>query len=675
MLASTASDVPVGDEWTFEPKYDGIRVLAFATRDGARLITRNGIDRAPQFPETVKALMQLARRRRRPFVLDGELISRHAAKRGASSFQALQSRWQVGDQHAVARLARESPVDLMAFDLLVEGKQAIIHEPWSERRVRLERLLTKPLPTGLRLGETKQGDGAKLLERAARAGWEGLIAKRVDALYRPGVRTRDWIKLKIVTEQEFVVGGWTEPRRSREHFGSLLLGYWKDGQLIYAGHTGTGFTHATLRDVQARLTRLERPTPAFANPPRTNEPAHWTEPKIVVVVRFTEWTAGGHLRQPVFMGVRDDKEAADVGREPMSMQKRVPRGAKVERASSSTRTSRSAAKEKSVVEQLEHIERGGGKNVIDFGARRTLEVTNLDKVYFPKARLTKGHVMRYYAATAPLILPLIADRPLVLKRFPDGLTKSGSAFFQQSAPDHTPGGVRVERVHTADGIEPRLVGGDLATLLYCVQIGALEVNPWHSRIGSLNYADYTILDLDPGRAASFAAVVHAALWIREVMDALGIAGVVKTSGGRGMHVYLPLPARTTFKAARTVADIIAHHVHAAHPAETTLLRPLKDRPPNAVYLDVGQNDRGKSVAAAFSLRAREPAPVSTPLDWDELNDRLDPRSFTIDSVLPDVQRRAELWRAGLRRPIRLERLTRSGTGKRAKSARRSRSAA
>lgn len=672
MLASTASEVPRGGDWTFEPKYDGMRVLAYATRDAVRLITRNGIDRALQFPEVVHALTVLARRRRRPFVLDGEIIVRRHAPAGGSAFQALQGRWHVTDLTAVARHANTSPVDLVAFDALVDGERSVVHEPWRDRRVRLERLLRAPLPVGLRLGESSAGDGAKMLERAARSGWEGIIAKRIDAPYLPGVRTRDWIKLTVVHEQEFVVGGWTEPRASREHFGALLLGYWKDGELIYAGHTGTGFTRETLGDLQRRLTSLERKTSPFADAPRTNQRAHWTRPSMVVVVRFTEWTADGRLRHPVFMGLRDDKNAADVGREPLSMQKRKPHQAKSAKRRTAAKPIESA---QSVAAQLERLERERRSGTIVTAPRAKLAVTSLDKVYFPRARLTKGHVMRYYSAVAPVMLPLIAERPLVLRRYPDGITKEGTAFYQQKAPETTPRGVRVEKVRTADGIEPRIVGGDLTTLLYTVQIGAIEVNPWHSRVGSLLYADYTILDLDPGTNASFSDVVLAARWVHDVIRELGVTGSVKTSGSRGIHVYLRLPARTSFKASRTVADIIAHRVAAVHPEETTLVRPLKERPPNAVYLDVGQNDRGKSVAAPFSLRAREPGPVSTPLAWEELTATLDPTKFTMDSVLRDAKRRADLWNDGLRRPISLQRLTTPPVTSRAAGTRRARSAA
>ncbi len=275
MLAGTASEVPAGNGWTFEPKYDGMRVVAHVARDEVRLVTRNGIDRAPQFPEVVDALRDLALRHRRAFVLDGEIIVRRRVANGASPIEALQARWHVSDMEAVARHANHTPVDLVAFDILVDGDERVTTEPWASRRVRLERLLGARHTLGVRLAQTAKGDGARTLQRAAKRGWEGIIAKRVDAPYRPGIRTRDWLKLKVVNEQEFVVGGWTEPRRSREHFGALLLGSWKDGELLYAGHTGTGFTRETLKEPERRLTRIDRKTSAFAVAPRTNEPAHW----------------------------------------------------------------------------------------------------------------------------------------------------------------------------------------------------------------------------------------------------------------------------------------------------------------------------------------------------------------------------------------------------------------
>jgi bifunctional non-homologous end joining protein LigD len=313
MLASVGSAVPTGSDWAFEPKYDGIRVLAFAVGDFVSLMTRNDRDKSAQFPEVVEALSALSDHGERSFVLDGEIVARRG--KSLARFQDLQARIGQTSKTIIAGHARNNPATLVAFDVLLIDGDALIMKPWSERRERLETLLKGKLKPGLQLGETITGGGEKLLARAKRAGWEGIMAKRIDSTYTPDVRTRDWRKLKIEGRQEFVVGGWTEPRRSRQHIGSLLLGYWQDGKLIYAGHVGGGFTQETLRSTHALLEPLERKSSPFADEVDTNETAHWTTPKIVVEVKFNEWTADGKLRQPIFLGVRDDKDPKTIVRE------------------------------------------------------------------------------------------------------------------------------------------------------------------------------------------------------------------------------------------------------------------------------------------------------------------------------------------------------------------------
>jgi bifunctional non-homologous end joining protein LigD len=338
MYATIGTEIPRGDGWTFEPKYDGIRVLAFArpidedeiesggtARSGLRrrtqgvhLMTRNGRNKAAQFPEVVDALRSLARRAGRPLILDGEIVALERDRPGR--FQTLQSRMHLQNAEQLAVQARETPAALIAFDILQDGDAALFGEAWAERRRRLERLLRGTRLTNVRLSETTP-DGGRMVERAAAAGWEGIIAKRTTSTYKPGTRSRDWLKLKLQYRAEFVVGGWTEPRKTRQYVGALLLGYYdQQEQLHYVGHMGGGFTHQGLADMYKRLKPLERTTPPFIDPPKTNEPAHWVEPKIVVEVKFSEWTADRKLRQPIFLGVRDDKDALDVGLEGNSLQ-------------------------------------------------------------------------------------------------------------------------------------------------------------------------------------------------------------------------------------------------------------------------------------------------------------------------------------------------------------------
>lgn len=322
MYASVGSAVPPGPDWVFEPKYDGMRVLAFAAPRGRpRLVTRNGADKATQFPEVAAAITALARARGERVVLDGEIVALDARGRPAR-FQQLQGRLHAKDPKTLAANMAATAAALLAFDALQVGRRALVERPWHERRAALEALLASVDATGpLRLGDVVRGTGDEALATARRQGWEGVIAKRRDAVYRPGRRSPDWQKLKIEHRQELVIGGFTEPRRTRPHLGALLLGYYDgDGRFVYAGHTGGGFTHEGLRAMRARLDALERTTPPFADPPRPNEAVHWVRPQIAVEVKFAEWTADGRLRQPIYLGTRDDKDPRSVGREGESVQ-------------------------------------------------------------------------------------------------------------------------------------------------------------------------------------------------------------------------------------------------------------------------------------------------------------------------------------------------------------------
>jgi len=669
MYASVGSEVP-GEGWTFEPKYDGIRVLAYATPTDVKLITRNGKDKALQFPEIVAVLKKLASQSRRSLVLDGEIVALIDGE--PARFQELQSRMHVKDSHMIERLSSSTPAALVLFDILMDGDEVLMKEPWSERRARLLERVGKRVSTQLRITESVQGDGKKMLEKARRQGWEGIIAKRVDSRYEPGTRTRNWLKLKIEFRQEFVVGGYTEPRNSRENIGALLLGYFDHGRFIYVGHTGGGFTRKGLEEMYRRLKPLERKTSPFEETPKTNEMAHWVRPEVVVEVKFSEWTADRRLRQPIFLGVRDDKDPKEVGLEPVSVQKKSPRGGKIAesrtrliiaaRAKTVTKTpprktsrpnpspagARGRIDRASLLDQLTSIEEKGGDGSLDFGGGKALKVSNLDKIFFPREKYTKGDVMRYYTRIADFILPVMLDRPLVLKRFPNGI--DGESFYQQKPSETTPPEVRVEVVETDNGEkQPRIIGGDLLTLLYTIQLGAISVDPWHSRVQSLQYADYTVIDLDPGPRANFARVIQVGRWAKEVIDTLGLNAAIKTSGSTGLHIYLPLPPRTPNEAATLVAQLIATKVADAHPKEATIERFVKARGAATVYVDYLQNIQGKTVASAYSVRAKPGATVSTPLKWNELTDDLDPRTFHLGNAAERFEKIGDVWGEAMRK--------------------------
>ena len=691
MYATIGTGIPTAGDWTYEPKFDGIRVLAFVTPKSVKLVTRNGNDKTTQFPEVVEALRSFGTTMDRSMVLDGEIVALIDGKPGR--FQELQSRMHVKEAATADRHAESTPAAFIAFDLILDGDDVLVHEPWSARRRRLERLWGRRKGKTLILTESVAGDGAAMVERAHRDGWEGVIAKRTDAPYEPGVRSRAWLKLKIEHRQEFVIGGYTEPRNTREHIGALLLGYFDNGRFIYAGHTGGGFTRAGLREMYQRLAPLARRTSPFEETPKTNERANWVTPRIVVEVKFNEWTADGKLRQPIYLGTRDDKDARDVGREPESIaggsgSTRKSATAKAARKKSSTeraasgsvrrpadgdapgrvratakrgsaakkgatrRAAGSAAKSgnratDAIVAQLDEIEGAGGSGTLTLGRGKSLEVSSLGKVFFPKDGVTKGDLMRYYTRVSPWLLPAIADRPLVLKRFPNGIT--GPSFYQQNAPDEAPDVVRIETILNEKNVEQqRVIGGDLPTLLYTIQLGAISVDPWHARVGALEYADYTILDLDPGPRAPFARIVEVARWVLGELKTLGLTGTAKTSGSRGIHVYVPLPAKTTDETALLVAQLIATRVADAHPREATIERSVKARPPATVYVDYLQNIRAKTIASVYSVRAKPGATVSTPLRWSEVVPSLDPREFTVETVPARVRSLGDLWSPAMR---------------------------
>ena len=701
MLASAGSGVPAGGDWVFEPKYDGIRIVALVMDDSVALMTRNGHDKCRQFPEITAALRDLGRRRRRALVLDGEVVALDATGAPAR-FQDLQGRMHLLDVTSVHDRSGSAPAAFVAFDILVDGEELLVDERWDARRARLERVM-KSLPAAvarvLRLSRVSD-DARSLMDEAAERGWEGIMAKRRDCPYESGRRVRHWQKLKMENQQELVVAGWTEPRNSRQHLGALLLGYYdRGGRLVYAGHTGTGFSNRVLEQVYRKLAAVEVKQSPFAAPPKTNQPAHWAKPRYVAEIRFNEWTAGGHLRQPVFLGLRDDKDPRTIVREPPiagvaadgggSDVARRPRrtaaasakkAAKGRAKGSDARTrssrgpgpatsgrgrkgsaarmvpgARALAQAQLVADQLraapaaKHAE-------LQIDRETRLEITNLGKVFFPVPKVTKGQLMEYYAQVSPYLLPALADRPLVLKRYPNGI--GSEAFYQQKAPDKVPPGVRVESV-ADDGIttQRRLIGGDLATLLYIVQLGAVSTDPWHSRVQSVADADYSIVDLDPGPAAKFRRVVQVARWVKEVLDEFGLHAVPKTSGASGIHIVLPLPRRSSYELSVALAELVARRVNEKHPKETTVIRAVKSRPADAVYVDYLQNIRGKTVASVYSARAEAHASVSTPLHWNELTDDLSPHDFTTRNVIARLRAEGDLWAAGMKRQNKLPGLT------------------
>jgi bifunctional non-homologous end joining protein LigD len=678
MLATLAEPPLTGAGLVFEPKYDGIRAIVHVAPDrgGAevRLWSRLGNDKTSQFPSIVRALAAWGTKLEAPVLLDGEIVALDSAGRPAG-FQKLQGRIHLADARDVERIEKHQPVALILFDILRDGTEDVRGLPLTERRARLEKKLKRPDAT-LRLSEQVTRDGRPLHERALAEGWEGLIVKEARGPYQSGRRSPSWRKLKVQNEQEFVIGGWTEPRQTRQHFGALLLGVHEDGKLRYVGHTGTGFDQKELARVWKLLEARKTSESPFSTKFKTNEPAHWVKPELVAQIRFTEWTADQKLRHPVYLGLRDDKRATEVVAEkigppndstPTSNPAQSTRHAarRTQHAARSTqhrarRTHHAARPDTSgVVTQLQALEDARRDGAIELPGGARLGITNPHKLFWPKLKLTKGDLLRYYATVAPFILPAVADRPLVMKRFPNGI--EGAAFYQQrSRIEKPPPEVRIETI--ADEIDPikepdarRFVGGSLITLLYMTQIAAISQDPWFSRVQSPLEADYVALDLDPGDETPFSRVLEVARLVHDELESLKVPSVPKTSGSSGLHVYIPLAPGTTYESGMLFCQIIATVVAGRYPKLATVERTVRARRKGTVYVDYLQNILGKTLATAYSARASSYAGVSTPLTWKEVFDGVDPHDFTIVTAPKRFDEVGDVW-AKLRssRPADLE---------------------
>ena len=665
MLATLpAADPPlVHRDYVYEPKYDGIRAIALVEppRPGgqfaaARLWSRLGNEKTVQFPELVAALGVWGRKLEGPVVLDGEIVALDSEGRPAG-FQRLQNRIHVtvpGYRSAKPlKTPREQPTAFILFDLLHDEHADLRSLALSERRNRLERLIDRHRfpSTALRLSEQVAGDGRALYTRAQAEGWEGLLVKRAKSTYQTGRRSPDWQKLKLTKQDEFVIGGWTQPRGARSYFGSLVLGrYDEAGRLIHAGDVGTGFDGAELERLWKLLKPLAISKSPFDKPPKTLSPAHWVEPRLVAQVRYTEITDDGRLRHPAYLGLRDDK----IAREVMSPARQAsPRATPVKASAKKKRSPARAVRDPladwtpqadQMTAQLDDLERRRKDGRLQLPDGDTLDVTNLQKVFWPGVKYTKGDLIRYYARIAPVLLPVIDDRPLVMKRFPNGIEQP--AFYQHRAPEVYPRGARIEPVAGAD-VPTMFIGGGLKTLLYMAQLASISMDPWFSPLSALDEPDQVAIDLDPQPGATFPQILDVARWVRDELDRLGVPGFPKTSGSEGLHVFIPLPPGTSYEAGMLFCQIVATIVSTKHPKVATIERMVRRRKDGTVYVDYLQNIPGKTLACAYSARASPFAGVSTPLTWAEIDEKISPQDFTIKTIEARVRAVGDLW-AGLR---------------------------
>jgi bifunctional non-homologous end joining protein LigD len=629
-LATLADAAPAGADWLHEIKYDGYRLLAYITSSGVRLLSRNQKDWTARFGAIASAL---SGRGPVPLVVDGEAAVE--LENGVTSFQALQN---------AMRDASRGQLQFFAFDLLWLGGKDVRSEPLLERKERLRAALTGAPPL-IRFSDHVLGRGPAFFERACRAGLEGIISKRANGAYRSG-RGTDWLKVKCVREQEFVIGGFTEPGGSRQGLGALHVGAYDDaGQLVYRGKVGTGFSDATLRDLRRRLNALERGESPFTAGPRgaAARGSHWVEPKLVAQIRFTEWTDDGRLRHPSFEGLREDKDATDV--------KLEQEASTAMKAESSVRRRNASASHTTVSRQTASPQVESARKSKVPAQRRSrkeepatevggVRLTSPSRVVYPADGITKLELARYYERIGEHMLPYIAGRPLTLIRCPDNIEE---CFYQKHVDDNRVYDA-LERVAVREekGVRHYPAVHDVKGLLSLVQLGVVEFHTLGSRRDQLEKPDRFTLDLDPDPALPWERVTRAARAIRTVLTELGLTSFVKTTGGKGLHVVVPLQRRSGWDEVKEFSRRVAGLLREAAPDEYTL-RVSKTRRTGKILLDYLRNARGSVAVEAFSARARPGAPVSLPIGWDELA-RSQPGRHTIRSAPKRVQsRRDDPW--------------------------------
>ncbi|MFL6201040.1 MAG: DNA ligase D [Thermoanaerobaculia bacterium] len=616
-LATLVSDPPRGEEWIHELKFDGYRVLCELEEGKVRIITRNGKDWTDRFGSVAEAIAALPAKEA---LLDGEVAV--LLPNGTTSFQALQNALGGGNEDLV----------YFAFDLLHLDGYDLRPVPLLQRKEALAALLAGHSEGTIRFSDHVQGSGDEFYRHACTHALEGMISKRADLPYQSG-RGKDWVKVKCLKRQEMVIVGFTDPEGSRSGFGALLLAVNDDdGELVFAGKVGTGFNTRTLVDLRKKLGKLERKTPAFKKAPRGAEArrSHWVEPKLVAEVAFTEWTEDGILRHPTFQGLREDKSPSEVVREVAKPTKEVEKKASAPRTVAA-KTARKAMKKAPA-------KRAKKGDVPPLGPERDPEgvteiagvkITNPDRVLYPEQGLTKRELALFYERIQAWILPHLKDRPLTLVRCPSGQGKQ--CFYQKHVSEQFPASIKRVKVEEGPGAEPYGAVDSLSGLISLVQMGVLELHIWGSHLDDIERPDYIVFDLDPDEGLSWERVVEGTLKVREKLEGLGLRTWLKTTGGKGLHVCVPLVRRGEWDEVKAFTKAVVESIVADEPGRYTSKLPKASRK-GKIFIDYLRNGRGATSISAYSTRSRENAPVSAPLFWEELETDVRGNTYTVRTL-------------------------------------------
>jgi bifunctional non-homologous end joining protein LigD len=623
MAATAVTKAPAGSQWLYEVKWDGVRALCLVHNGKLEIYSRRGNRCDAQYPELADLPQHV---NAKTAWLDGEICV--LDENGRSRFELIQPRI-AANPAAAPRLAESSPAVLLLFDVLYVDGYDLRGAALQDRKRILATLVTPN--QHLRISEAYDTGGEQMLAAAREMQLEGILAKDWRSRYESG-RSTCWLKIKILNEQEFLIAGFT--KGEREYFGALVLGVHENGKLRHAGQVGTGFDHKKMKAIDERLKPLITKAMPFDEKPKIREglkDVTWVKPEVVCEVRFLEWTRDGLLRAPVFIGLREDKAPDQVVRE-------VPQDPD------------SPASDANLAEASLDF---SGRELTAIIDGHRLKFTNLHKVFFPKDGWKKRDLLAFYDAVAEWLLPHLADRPLSMKRYPNGI--ADEFFFQKNAGAHFPDWLRCEPIteHHPPKVNHYPIASDRASLLYLVNLGCIDHNPWMSRVGNLNHPDWILLDLDPVET-SFDQIVEATLLVREVLEELGLRGYPKTTGGDGMHIYVPVEPIYTYDQVRSFAELIAHLALDREPNLFTTPRSVGKRQKGRVYFDYLQIGIGKTIAAPYVVRAYDGAPVATPLDWKEVKRGIQPTNFRIDNTIERFREVGDIFAPVLAGGQRLE---------------------
>jgi bifunctional non-homologous end joining protein LigD len=659
-------------DWVFEIKWDGVRAIAQIENGETTLWARSGRDVTREYPEFNDLASHF---RATTAIVDGEIAT--LDEDGRSDFQKLQARLSV--QNPSRPLMDSVPVNYYFFDLLYADGYDLRQAPLTERKAFLKSILLQD--DRIRFSDDVPEQGEALFEAAREKGLEGIVAKRADSTYS-GTRTSSWLKLKIVKELDAVVAGYTAGRGSRKYFGALVLGLYDKRELKFIGGVGTGFDEKNLASLFEKLQALHTATCPFRKIPALREAVQWVKPELVARVKYANWTADSHLRAPVFLSLRNDRNAQDCTFEdveprdaapapqaapakkkskaradqvPVSDTADPPPATELSARKSTSHEKTAAEKPKNKVAtkiavlgkragKVEEELRAGSSDSLDIESDgQRLHLTHLDKIYFPEVGIKKRELLAYYYRMGEYVVPYLKDRPMVLRRYPDGV--GGKAFFQKEAPSYLPDWIETATVYSDErrGDMQYILANNRATILYLTNLGCIDHNPWSSRAESQDNPDYVFFDLDPTPDTPFSAVVHIAREIHSLLKSIRLHCFLKTSGASGFHIFIPLEPRYTYEQTRTFAEVVGRMVGAENPKLITFERTVAKRPKGRILIDSLQNARGKPLACVYSVRAFPKAEVSTPINGAELEKTIDPEKWnlrTLDNRLRDV---GDLW--------------------------------